>query len=363
MTKLDNLIEQFNEIDKNTFNYNRDYSEFIRQLSELSFIGEIDHNNFYITMLEQIFIFNNNKLQLVTLTDDQREEFYTEGYISDFTQFKIANSLHIFINSEKGYFQIFFQKGFLEKIGSPKDDYGFLYEKSLKNANLSSSFDDSQSLEKTDFVVSNLDNDNIGKDIFEKIIKVFKLSKTNTIDVSNFDLKIHQNMSQYWGNLDRDANIIDDEYQETGRPEIIKIPHSHKKYTVSQDLEIINIINGVGYDEINFESNGLIRQLNDITSAESQFYSIIDYINAEKITPKVHPTANPQYIDYVEKHYLSNKWPMASSEEEYEKQKNELTKYKLSITKFHDSVVIKLEVWEMGLVYIITNVWDRRSIN
>lgn len=363
MSKLDNLIEQFDELDRNTFNYNRDYEEVIRQLSELSFIGEINHNSYYLTLLEQIFAEKDGVVQLITLTDDQREQFYTKGYISDFETFKIANSLHIFINGEKKYVQIFLQKGFLDKFSTPKDDYGLLYEKSLKEGNASQGFDDSQSVEKAEFVVSNLDKDDPGKEVYEKLIKVFRLSKTNTIDVSNFDLKINQDMSKYWGNLSHDKNIVDNEYQETEQPELIKIPHTHKKFSVAADKEIMQIISNPGFDEIDYESNGITRKYDTLYDAESVFYSVIDYINANDITPTIHPTADPQRIASVEKHYLSNKWPIAADTAEYEQQKKELTKYEFSLTKFHDTAVMKLEVWEMGAVYVITNVWDRRSLN
>lgn len=362
MTKLDNLLEQFDELDKKTFNYNRDYKEVIRQLSELSFVGEIDHNNFYLTLLEQIFVTDKEGMHLITLNDDQREQFYTKGYISSYETFKIANSLHIFINSEKNYVQVFLQKGFLQKFSSPKDDYGLLYEKSLKNGNKSASFDDSQSIEKAEFVVSNLDSDDPGKEVYEKLIKVLRLSKTNAIDTSNFDLKVNQNMSKYWGNLNHNKDLIEDEYQETERPEIIKIPHSHKKFVVSADQEIMSILEHAGFDEIDYD-NGLTRTYDTLRDAEAVFYSVIDYINTAALAPVVHPTASPQKIVSVEKHYLSNKWPTAADDAEYEKQKKELTKYTFSMTKFHDTNIVKLEVWEMGSVYIITNVWDRRSIN
>ena len=108
MSKLDDLLEKFDELDTKSFNYNRDYAEVMRQIDELSFIGEIDHKNYYLSMLEQIFVQRENSdiWDLITLNDDQREEFYTKGYISDFPNgFKIADSLHIYISSVEKYVQ------------------------------------------------------------------------------------------------------------------------------------------------------------------------------------------------------------------------------------------------------------------
>ena len=120
---------------------------------------------------------------------------------------------------------------------------------------------------------------------------------------------------------------------------------------------------GTGFDEIDYDNNGLTKNFNTLFEAESYFYSIIDFINKGNIKPEVHPLNSPQHIDFVEKHYLSDKWPMARDEAESARLEEELTKYVVSVTRFHDEIALKLEVWEMGIVYIVTNVWDRRSIN
>lgn len=363
MSRLDELLDKFDELDKKTFNYNRDYSEFVRQLSELSFLGEIDSEKYYLTLLEQVFVLRDHTTELVTLTDEQRECFYTKGYIDGINKFKIANSLHIFINSDKEYVQVFLQKGILDKLASPKDDYGKLYERFLNTASHTQSFDDAESLSRSEFIISNLDDSDAGKETFKKLLKVLRLSKTNTIDVSNFDLKVYQNVSKYWGNLKHKDRLIDDEYQETAQPEIITIPQEHKFYPVRNDKNITKIVFGPGYDEINYEANGYTKQCESLTEAKSLFYSTIDFVNRSKIQPTVHPTADPQVISSVEKHYLSNKWPIAKTDAEADELTKKLTKYEFAVTKFHDTVILKMEVWEYGIVYIATNVWDARSTN
>lgn len=364
MSKLDDLVGEFEALKKNTFDYNRDFEEFVRQISELSFIGEIDHNKFYMSLLEQVFVpEGKNAVKLVSLTDDQREQFYTKRQILDFASFKIANSLHVFINLDKGYVQVYLQKGILDKFGSPKDDYGVLYSKFLNPKSHTESFDDAESLMKAEFIVSNLDDSNSAKKVFTDLMKVVQLSKTNAIDVNDFDLKIYQNVSKYWGNLNHSDRLIDDEYQETSQPEMIGIPHDHKKIYIPGNKEVMTILEGPSYDEINYRQNGCTLTFTSTYDAENLFYSVIDYINKHPVAHEVHLAADPQKITYVEKHYLSNMWPLAKSAEEATKLEDELTKYEVSLTRFHDSFAIKMEVWENGIVYVVTNVWDRRSLN
>lgn len=357
MSKLDNLLNEFDEIDKKTFNYNRDYAEVMRQLDELSFIAEIDKGNYYISMVEQVFeIDENGYFELITLTDEQRESFYRKRTIPGIGNFKIANSIHIYISGKEQYVQVFVSRGIIKELGDPQDDYGKVYteynREQLRRPG-----------EKAEFKINELKEDDIGRVVLSKLVKAFELSKVNSIDVDKFDLKVQQDMAKHWGNLNNNDKLIDKEYQETDRPELIKIPQPHKRYDVANDIELRNIIYGTGFDEINYEANGVTRQFQGVNGANAVFYSIIDFVNNAQIPRIMHPTRDPQVIMSVEKHYLSGKWPIAKDEAESEELKQKLTKYEVAVTKFHDDIVVKLEVWEMGIVYVITNVWDARSIN
>lgn len=360
MSKLDNLLEAFDELDRESFNYNRDYAEVIRQLDELSFIAEIDHDNYYLSLLEQIFIKNKTTgvWDLVTLNDEQREEFYLKNRISTYPEgFRIACSLHIYISAKEKYVQIFNSRNIIKEFGDPKDDYGKVYIEFNKDA------EKRRLYERAEFKIPNLPDEDIGKKVYEKLLKVFELSKTNTIDIHKFDFKVRQDMSEHWGNVNAKDKLIDDEYQESARPELIKLPQKHTRVNVDIDIELKQLLVGIGFDEIDYENNGVLRTFGGYKEAADLFYSIVDFINAGKITPRIHPLNQPQQIKFLEKHYLSGKWPTATTEEEADKLKKELTRYEVYVTKFHDEVILKLEVWEMGIVYVITNVWDRRSIN
>lgn len=357
MSKLDDLLNKFDELDARTFNYNRDYKEVLRQLNELSFLGEIDHGSYWITMVQQVYEIDEKGFRnLRDLSDEDREVFYTKGYIPEVDKFDLASTLHIYINAKEQYVQVFVSRGLITKIASPRDDYGKVFEIYNKE-NLR------RPTEKAEFVISELSDDDPAKETYTKLIRLFELSKMNTIDVHKFDLKVYQNMSLHWGNLTHDEQLIDDEYQESARPERVKIPQPHKHWDVKTDKELLSILNGPGFDEIDYKNNGLTRSFGTITNAQSQFYSTIEYINNMQFPPKVHPTADPQTITYLEKHYLSGKWPIAKDEAEAAELNKNLRKYEFSVTKFHDTIVLKLEVWEMGIVYVLTNVWDARSIN
>jgi hypothetical protein len=78
---------------------------------------------------------------------------------------------------------------------------------------------------------------------------------------------------------------------------------------------------------------------------------------------KVHHEYDKQHIDFLEKHYFSNMWPVAESEEEADELSKKLTKYEVAVTRFQDEIIFKLEVWEYGIVYVITNAHDNRTID
>lgn len=361
MSKLDNLLEKFDELDTKSFNYNRDYAEVMRQIDELSFIGEIDHKNYYLSMLEQVFVQRENSdvWDLITLNDDQREEFYTKGYISDFPNgFKIADSLHIYISSVEKYVQIFNSRNIITQFGSPRDDYGKVYIEFNKDSEKRHLF------EKAEFKINNLPDDDPGKNVLNKLLKVFERSKTNTIDLSSFDLKVYQNISQYWGNLNNKERIINDEYQESDRPEYIEVKNPKRTYNINRDMELRQMLSRPGFDDIDYLNNGITRNFNNTFEAENCLYSIIKYVNDGNITKfEKEISIMPQRIETLEKHYLSGKWPTASTEEEANEIKKELTKFQVCVTKFHDDVIIKMEVWDMGIVYVLTNVWDQRTVD
>ena len=364
-SKLDDILTRFDEIEALNFNYNRDYAQVLDQLENLSFIGEIDHKNYYLSILEQIFVQREDSdvWDLITLNDNQREEFYTQGSISDFPNgFRIADSLHIYINSVEKYVQIFNSRNIITKFGSPREDYGKVYTEFSKDSQKRYLF------EKAEFKIDNLSDDDEKnariKATFRKILKAFEISRTNAINVNEFDLKIYQNMSQYWGNLNNKERIINDEYQESDRPELIEVINPKRAYNINRDMELKNMLSRPGFDDIDYLNNGVTRKFNSVFEAENCLYSIIKYVNDGNITKfEKEISIMPQRIETLEKHYLSGKWPIASTEEEANALKKELTKFEVCATKFHDDVIVKMEVWDMGIVYVLTNTWDRRTVD
>lgn len=363
MSKLDTLLEKYTEVEDFSFNFNRDFNEVLRQIEELSFLAEIDRDNYYLTFLEQIFVKENGKWSLVNLDDAQREEFYTKGHIDAYPNgFRIACTLHMYINSVEEYVQTFVSREIIKEIKDPKDDYGTVfteYHKSTVN----------RPFERSEFVVKDLEDDNPAKEVFNKLLKAFKVSKTNKLDISNFDLKVYQDVSMYWGNLTNKSHLIDDELQESAAPERVDVPAKYKKYSIDLDKELYKTIHGTCFSSVDYYTNGYVKECNSYSEAAGIIFSLVDYINEGKVEMKVHPEYDKQHIDFLEKHYFSNMWPTISVEEgkDAEKEADELskklTKYEVAVTRFQDEIVFKLEVWEYGIVYVITNAHDNRTID
>src|SRR5574344_803444 len=109
MSKISELIDKAHGVNSSYFNYNRDIKELIRPLNDVNFIAEIDHEQYYITQVIQVY--KNGEAQVYNLTDDDREEFYTTGNIASMKSFKLACTLHWYINAKERYVQVFVSRG------------------------------------------------------------------------------------------------------------------------------------------------------------------------------------------------------------------------------------------------------------
>lgn len=353
MSKLDNLIEAINEYTDGVFDYNKQLHELMDQFNELSFIGEIDHGIYYLTQVEQIYKCDSNGCdQLYTLTYEERENYYKTGKLpKEICCYKIASSVHWYVNPKEKFVKVFVNRNTIKSLSTPKEDYGKIYEE----------FSKKKWSETAQFKLDEID-DNVVRNTFNKIIKVMEFSKMHELPNGDWDFKVQQDMAKYWGNISQ--HIVDDEYQETLRPELIKIPHKHKTVSMMNHSSFIDLLMSPGFDDIDWDNIGNFNiSFDNALEAENFFYSAIDYINNARIKPTVHPTREPQLIKKVEKHYLSGKWPTAATQEEAYELEKKLTKYEVNVTKFHDDIVIRMQVWEFGIVYFVTNLWTPGAMN
>ena len=49
--------------------------------------------------------------------------------------------------------------------------------------------------------------------------------------------------------------IIDDEYQETAAPELVKAQAPHKRVDISREFDLVNILKNPGFDEIKWPTS------------------------------------------------------------------------------------------------------------
>lgn len=387
MAKIDDILNKIQELKNNTFDWNRDLNDVVQRLNDLSFNAEIDHGNYYITTLEQIWLLDVPKEQiqegenLHTLTDEERSWFYKYGKLRESGPFKIANSTHWFINAREQYVRVLINRGTLKTLKSPKEDYGELYT-AYNSADLK------KSPEWVEFKLKKLDDQYSElRETLEKLMTVFEYSKTHRTRLHDLDKIVKYDVAQYWGN--KEKRIIDDEYQETAAPELVKVQAPHKKVDVSREFDFVNLIKAPGFDEIKWATSDDVSGLtfderhepiefktsatgrkvyvdtNSVTfaftskrDADNFLFSAIEYFNNDlnRIQPTIH-VENPIKIEKLEKHYLSNKWPLANTPEESAEYERTLTHYFVSVTKFHDTPVFKEEIWENGIVYELTNMY------
>ena len=88
MAKIDDILSKIQELKDNTFNWNRDLRDVIQRLNDLNFKAEIDHGNYYITTLEQIWLLDAPREQIQagenihTLTDEERQSLLPSMYLN-----------------------------------------------------------------------------------------------------------------------------------------------------------------------------------------------------------------------------------------------------------------------------------------
>jgi hypothetical protein len=392
MAKIDEVLNKIQELKDNTLDWNRDLNAIVDRINNLYFNAEIDHGNYYLTTLEQIWYLDVPKEQIMSgenlhsLTDEEREWFYKYGKFKEPRKFKIANSTHWFINVREQYVRVLINRGSLKEFKGPKEDYGQLYTQY-------NSEDNKKPTEWVEFKLNKLDDQYSDlRETLQKIMTIFEYCRLNHVCLPGLENIVKLDISLGWGN-ESAANfrhVIDDEYQETARPEIIKVRKPFKKVDISKETDLISLLKGPGFDEvkwptsddvgqytfdeshepINFETSKTGRRIsidtNSVTfafenklDADNFLFSAIDYINNDNsgIKPSIH-LDQPIKITQLEKHYISNKWPMANNAEESAEYERTLTHYFVSVTKFHDTPVFKEEIWEMGIVFELTNKYD-----
>jgi hypothetical protein len=154
--------------------------------------------------------------------------------------------------------------------------------------------------------------------------------------------------------------------------------------------------------EKNGKQHGIVRQFKTGKSLHDFLFSFVDFFNKN-----VDEWGIKQQIKSLEKHYLSNQWGSPRHEFEVQKQidaeietkireanrigqtfeltdmekahykylkdeakkldeqeaaknRNDFTKYQLSFIKHDDKIIVRADVQEFGVVYVLTNYWENK---
>jgi hypothetical protein len=329
MTYLDEILSDIHAIEKTIFDFDTELEKTMRKIEEIGFIGQVDHNVLYMSILHQIR--NDKSGEIHTLTKEEADQYYETGDIVGWDYFEPFAWTFWFFNMDKNYIKALVSFH-ADGTKTPKENYGIMYN-DLK-PNIVTKIPRKVIYETTI-------NTSGFTEIWNKLKEVIQYGKNNEIKTGGFNKKVMYDTATYFGTRKQDVeSILDDEYKETMRPEILKIPMKHIPQDITNDVPTLNIIRGTNFKQIDFENDGLVKDFDNIADLNSYLYSLIDYVNSH-----VEKDLGNQHIRFVEKHYFSNKLPFEDS-----------TKfYKVKITKFLGALAIEAEVAEFGVYYRISN--------
>jgi hypothetical protein len=362
MAYLDDIINEIHAIKDNIYKFNDNgIKELIERIENVSFQGQVDHNVLYMAMLHQIT--NECTGELHTITAEEAEEFYVTGMIKEYHGWKPCSASFWFFDMDRNYVRAYISyNADMNKL--PKENYGILYE-TLKPKVI-------QQLHMP-IVYESLTENSEYAETWRKLKEIIKFGKNNLIHTGNFCRKVTYDTATYFGTKEigntSTNSLLDDEYKETARPELIKLPVSHKNInviTITGDGKdphrnnLLSVINGPSYSTIDFETFGYIKSdFKKLIDLNAFMYSLIDYINNG-----AQAVLNGQKITCLEKHFFSNQIEVPADDsfdfENPDKTENtsklDATKlYKISVTKFLNKIVIEAEVKEYGIYYKISN--------
>jgi hypothetical protein len=348
MAILDSVYNKLIEDQKSVFNFNdiRWHNFAIDRLKALNFLGQIDKNVLYIAQLIQVL--NEDEpfdRGLHTLSYDEAEEFYLTGEIQNLPEYRPFAWAFWFINLDTKFVKVF-TSYHNDMRKTPKDNYALAYEQSQKHEYEVYS-------KKQDCQFSAFKHPR--RAVFKRLIWIVDYSKTHIVQYANFDKKVHQDMSKYWGMINN-KGLIDDQYVETARPEVIFTrKQSFTPVKIYNDMELRSKLQGNGYREIKFDTNGVVRTFKTLRELNDYLWSLIKYVNENNEEFGIN-----QEIPSLEKHYLSNKWPTPENETDIEAFRQKYTKYQVSAQKFNNKIIVQADVSEYGIVYVMTNYWENK---
>lgn len=329
MSSLEKILQNIYEDKKDLFDIKNWWEKIIHNIENILFLGEIDKDIIYISMLHQVKHIDG---KILDLDDEAADNFYINNRLhQDLCPFAWTFWR---IDMETQYIQVF--TSFIGNPNkSPKENFALSHEQVCLY--------EGQNLLYEAHICKLDENDSF---IFKGLITAVQYSKTNEITIANFNKKVFHNISKYFGVVNN-KNFIDDKYIDTGKKEIILIPQRHDLIQIRNDIEVLSTLKGTSFDTLNFE-NSVIRKFSSYKDLHDYFYSLIDYINKNNMNLEI-----SQQINSVTKLWQSNTWPIPIDSSNQESNKKLYTKYDLYITKYDNKIKLKAEVQEYGVCYTL----------
>jgi len=319
MTNLERLTKLVQERKEKIFSLANYWEDTLNRFQDINFLGEIDKNILYVTMLHQVVNCEDGSLR--DLTFDESDEFYYSG------ENRLLNNNYMpfawtfwRINLDMKFITVFTSFNNSYKI-SPKENFGMHYENRM-------------TYEKQQLMYEAKINKLVPeqREIFEKLIELVQFSKNHIVEEHGYNRKVFHNISNYYG-LMKKGPMVDGQWLESQAPEIIKIPQRHTPLNIRAFGGATRILRGLNFNQIDFEHDAHIQKFTNIKDLHDFFYSLITHINRNSLLFTV------ERINEVKKIWNSYQWEYPSTEKFME--------YNPNIPEFEK--LVKEEIREMML--------------
>ena len=243
-TVIEELFEHVKERYEELFSLRKDWERVMNRFKYICFLGQVDKNILYLSMLHQVINSRTGRIKNLTLAE--ADEFHLTGDITGLSNFRPFAWTFWKIDMITGYISVFTSFRASARV-SPKDNYAGAFDqiKLYQRQNLT-----------FESMVHKLRP--VDQRIFKKLIDIVEFSKTNLVKFADFDRKVFYDMSKYFGIINN-KNFVADPWFETMRPELIRLPLKHNLVLIRKDVEMTNMLRGNNFSTIDYKNNSVIK--------------------------------------------------------------------------------------------------------
>jgi len=325
------------------FDIRRRWGDVMSFFGNISFLGEVVKEHLFVTMLHQLQTTDSGTI--VDLTKEQADEWAQTGDISGFNEHFPFSWTFWQINLETG--EII---GYLSFNGrtdiSPFQNFQRAQEQVQIRRNQEMSIR---------FNVGDLKH--YERQMFKDLFIIVEHSRTNNVLEFSFSRKVFVNFMTYWGIINN-KNFLLDEFKDTQPPVVVKLDQNYTMCSIDNDPLVMEILTGTPFSFIDYaRPTGVTKRFNTYKELHNYIYSLSNFIHH-----RLGEFGLQKGFNELHKRYNGNVWPISETEDEKHENRDNLTRYEVSITKYNTELAVRVIVKEYGVVYLMTNFPDVKVI-